>query len=94
MAKRVTLRVLRQAELQATVLTGGPVSTVRELEMHVDSALVRTSYAPQFWRDVELYGLREAHAILLNHPEYYDAERMRELSSLVGRVLSAFGAGV
>lgn len=42
---------------------------VRFIEMTVDGILAdigKSDYAPQFWRDVETYGLREASVYLHN----------------------------
>lgn len=35
-------------------------SLIRELEMTVDQEITTPGYVPQFWRDVELYGVDEA----------------------------------
>jgi hypothetical protein len=49
---------------------------VRLLEMTVDQITQNSAYIPQFWKDVELYGLDEATAYLkrelpdLNYKEY------------------------
>ncbi len=35
-------------------------SYVREIEMTADTALTSPGYSVQFWRDVQVYGMREA----------------------------------
>lgn len=62
MKRRITLRTLYLMEDQQN----RPL--VRELEMAVDGCLVDTAYAIQFWRDVELYGIREAYLYLEQQP--------------------------
>ena len=58
MAKRIRLHHLRNFDY------ANDESLTRELEMAVDSVLIKTDYAPQFWRDVTLYGVDEAIGLL------------------------------
>jgi len=67
MAKRVTLKIMRAYD------ASHDSSLVRELEMAVDALTKSDGYSVQFWRDVELYGLREALIYLKEHVGFTDA---------------------
>jgi hypothetical protein len=53
-------------------------STVRELEMLVDGCLMDQGYAIQFWRDMDLYGLREA-ILYLQRSDCIKLEEFRQV---------------
>lgn len=57
-------------------------SLVRELEMEVDAALTTSSYAVQFWRDMKLYGLKEAIAYVRNG-NHGDADKIQKAADKI-----------
>ena len=60
-------------------------SLVRELEMEVDGALTTPHYSVQFWKDVRLYGLREAVAYVRNG-NHGDADKIQ---AAIDRIIKA-----
>lgn len=65
-------------------------SSVRLLEMVVDSLLPVQSYALQFWSDVRLYGVDEAASYLRN--AYPDA-KYEEFNKTVAQIRKAVESG-
>lgn len=63
-------------------------SFVRELEMEADTAIRSPGYPIQFWRDVSLYGVREAIAYVRNG-EHGDAVK---LEAAWKRIMAAMAA--
>lgn len=80
MTKRITLQMLKNWDNQHDS------SIVRELEMSVDAVLIDSTYSIQFWKDVELYGIREALQYLQQTEtvrKWLFSEEMKELEKLV-----------
>lgn len=75
--KRIYLHLIQKFDLKYDQ------SFVREIEMLVDHAIDHSSYAIQFWRDVERYGLKEALTYLLGSGEIRNEADVPELSRLV-----------
>lgn len=62
-------------------------SHVREIEMAVDASLLDTAYAVQFWKDVRMYGLKEAVLYLRNTEEVRTEEGLEEVERIVAQIL-------
>ena len=57
---------------------GHDTSIVRELEMTCDSVITPSSYIPQFWKDVQLYGVDEA-ILYVRNGKYGNADAIAEV---------------
>ena len=68
--KKWNLRMLRKHDAEKDDCA------VRELEMVVDDALTSPGYRPQFWTDVELYGVDEA-ILYVRNGNHGDADAIR-----------------
>lgn len=64
MTKRITLAQIRAYDA-ANIKNESCL--VRQLEMEVDYLTINDGYSVQFFRDLNLYGLREAIRYLKNH---------------------------
>jgi hypothetical protein len=65
--ERAKLHTLRQLDAKHGE------SYVREIEMAADVALTTPNYSVQFWRDVAVYGMREA-ILYVRNGDYGDAD--------------------
>lgn len=79
MAKAVHLKDLESRDL------------VRELEMLQESVPQPTGYTIQFWRDVQLYGLREAMMYFANNATVVDKD-FASLKTRCNEILRMFNA--
>ncbi len=81
--ERANLKTLRELEEKHDE------SYVREIEMVADLALTAPGYSLQFWRDVQLYGMREA-ILYVRNGKYGDAdaiqERWEDIQKRIGKI--------
>lgn len=86
MSKRIYFLDLRNHDLEYDD------DLVREIEMIVDSVLIQTGYAIQFWRDVAIYGIDEALLYLKNAPASVRNESLvdQTIQQVTLRVRKAF----
>ena len=77
MKKRLMLNELREMDRR------DEASRIRLLEMAVDNVLEDSGYAIQFWRDVELYGVREALTYLKNSRCLRPDKDLTEIEKLI-----------